>query len=190
MTDSSARPSRTSLLPAIDPKKFEVFEQSFLEARDAVKLARLYLSYAAQESDASISAERLRRGVRALAQLADSQEQVSWLLHELVRLDPQDDGIEMGYWIARPFWGRGFATEAGRALLMLSRMLGHRTIRAGHAVDNPASGKVLRKLGFRPTGEIRSQFSKGRGAETPVARYEKQLETGESSLGPAMVMAA
>ena len=107
-----------------------------------------------------------------------------------IGLDPQDDGIEMGYWIARPFWGRGFATEAGRALLMLSRMLGHRTIRAGHAVDNPASGKVLRKLGFRPTGEIRSQFSKGRGAETPVARYEKQLETGESSLDPAMVMAA
>lgn len=91
MTDSSARPSRTSLLPAIDPKKFDVFEQSFLEARDAVKLARLYLSYAAQESDPKLSAERLRRGVGALAQLAESQEQVSWLLHELVRLDPEDD---------------------------------------------------------------------------------------------------
>ncbi len=90
MTDSSARPSRSSLLPAIDPKKFEVFEQSFLEARDAVKLARLYLSYAAQESDPKASAERLRRGVQALAQLAESQEQVSWLLHELVRLDPED----------------------------------------------------------------------------------------------------
>ncbi|HEY6728307.1 MAG TPA: hypothetical protein VI197_30060, partial [Polyangiaceae bacterium] len=91
MTDSSARPSRSSLLPAIDPKKFEVFEQSFLEARDAVKLARLYLSYAAQESDPKASAERLRRGVQALAQLAESQEQVSWLLHEWVRLDPEDD---------------------------------------------------------------------------------------------------
>lgn len=91
MTDPSARTSRTSLLPAIDPKKFEGLEQSFLEAKDPVKLGRLYLSFAAQQSSAPAAALRLRRGVQSLSQLADSQEQVSWLLHELVRLDPSDE---------------------------------------------------------------------------------------------------
>ena len=53
--------------------------------------------------------------------------------------------------IASPGTTAALATEAGRALIMLARMLGHKTILAGHAVDNPASGKVLQKLGFRPT---------------------------------------
>src|SRR5690606_5251517 len=66
-------------------------EQSFLEAKDPIKLARLTLSYAAQESSAPVAAARLRRGIQNLGQLADGQEQVSWLLHELVRLDPADD---------------------------------------------------------------------------------------------------
>lgn len=102
-----------------------------------------------------------------------------------VGIDGRDEGIELGYWIARPFWGRGFATEAGRALIMLARMIGHRTILAGHAVDNPASGKVLRKLGFRPTGEVRSQFSKGRGAETPVARYVNEIAMAAGMSSPS-----
>jgi RimJ/RimL family protein N-acetyltransferase len=102
-----------------------------------------------------------------------------------IGLDRNDEGAEMGYWIARPFWGQGFATEAGRALLMLARMMGHRKILAGHAVDNPASAKVLEKLGFRATGEVRSQFSKGRGAETPVARYVNETPMTARMSGPS-----
>jgi len=97
----------------------------------------------------------------------------------------EQDGPEFGYWIARPFWGRGFATEAGRALVAIARMLGYRTLQAGHAVDNPASGRVLRKLGFRPTGEVRSQFSKGRGEETPVARYVNEIAMAGGVFGPS-----
>src|SRR5690606_19861607 len=91
MTDPSARPSRTSLLPAIDPEKFEGLEQSFVEAGDPVKLGRLYLSFAAQQSSPPVVSARLKRGVETLTTLANSQEQVSWLLHELVRLDPSDE---------------------------------------------------------------------------------------------------
>ncbi len=91
MTEPSARPSRTSLLPAIDPEKFEQLERSFIEAGDPVKLGRLFLSFAAQKSDTREAVARLRRGIAALGQVADSQEQVSWLLHELVRLDPADE---------------------------------------------------------------------------------------------------
>jgi len=102
-----------------------------------------------------------------------------------IGIDGRDEGTEMGYWIARPFWGRGFATEAGRALIAIARMLGHRTIHAGHALDNPASGKVLRKLGFRATGEVRSQFSKGRGGETPVARYVNEIAMAAGMFDPS-----
>lgn len=108
-----------------------------------------------------------------------------------IGIDPQGEGTELGYWIARPFWGRGFATEAGRALIAIARMLGHRTLLAGHAVDNPASGRVLRKLGFRPTGEVRRQFSKGRGEETLVTRYVNRIAlAGADPDPPAMMRAA
>ncbi len=48
---------------------------------------------------------------------------------------------EIGYWIARPHWGHGYATEAARAVLRIARTLGHRRVTAGHFADNPASGK-------------------------------------------------
>ena len=81
---------------------------------------------------------------------------------------PGDVEPEFGYWIARPYWGRGIATEAGRALIANARdTLRLRRLDAGHFVDNPASGRVLAKLGFRPTGVTRQRFSAGRGAEAP-----------------------
>jgi RimJ/RimL family protein N-acetyltransferase len=75
-----------------------------------------------------------------------------------------DGNREFGYWIARPFWGRGYATEAGRAVLKLARdSLRLPRLHSGHFLDNPASGRVLEKLGFRPTGVIAPRFSVGRG---------------------------
>lgn len=70
--------------------------------------------------------------------------------------------LELGYWIARIHWGRGYATEAGRAMLDIARMLGQEEVRSLHFLDNPASGKVLRKLGFEPTGQIVSRQSRAR----------------------------
>lgn len=73
------------------------------------------------------------------------------------------DEAELGYWIARSHWGQGYATEAARAVLRLAAALGHRRIAAGHFTDNPASGRVLEKVGFRWTGEQVLRFSAGRG---------------------------
>ncbi len=87
--------------------------------------------------------------------------------------------IELGYWIARDHWGRGYATEAARAVLRLAGTLGHRRISAGHFTDNPASGRVLRKIGFRPTGELRPRFSLARGKEAPAVIHA--LTLGNSS---------
>ena len=61
---------------------------------------------------------------------------------------------ELGYWIARDHWGRGYATEAGRAVLALAdASLRLPRIKARRALDNGGSANVLRKLGFQPTGK-------------------------------------
>ncbi|MBD3728449.1 MAG: GNAT family N-acetyltransferase [Sphingomonadales bacterium] len=87
---------------------------------------------------------------------------------------------EIGYWIGRDFWGQGYATEAGRAVLEIARTLGHKRLTAGHFVDNPASGKVLRKLGFLPTGKIRQRHSLARASE--VASVEFELDLGDPEM--------
>lgn len=93
-----------------------------------------------------------------------------------IGIDPHEGQVELGYWIARPHWGQGYATEAGRAVLDVARMLGHQRVVASHFLDNPASGRVLRKLSFVPTGAIRNRHSCGRGGEAPTAEYALDLE--------------
>ena len=75
--------------------------------------------------------------------------------------------VEMGYWIVRAHWGRGYATEAATALIDIGRTLGFSQLEGSHFVDNPASGRVLEKLGFRPLGITAPRMSCARGAEAP-----------------------
>ncbi len=83
---------------------------------------------------------------------------------------------EIGYWMARAHWGQGYATEAAGAVLRIARTLGHRRVVAGHFADNPASGKVLKKLGFVPTGRPGTRFSLARGAMVDSVEYALDLE--------------
>ena len=79
--------------------------------------------------------------------------------------------VELGYWIARQFWGQGYATEAGRGVIEIASTLGYKSLVASHFLDNPASGKVLEKLGFAPTGRVVDRHSCGRGEQAPTAEY-------------------
>ena len=83
--------------------------------------------------------------------------------------------VELGYWIARPHWSRGIATEAARAIVDIARALRLPALEAGHFLDNPASGRVLEKLGFSPTGIIAPRFCLGRGEELPARLYRLKL---------------
>jgi RimJ/RimL family protein N-acetyltransferase len=87
--------------------------------------------------------------------------------------------VELGYWIAKPFWGRGYATEAGAALVEIARTLGFRQLEAAHFIDNPASGRVLEKLGFQSTGLIAPRMNCARGTEVPARLMRLQLGTAE-----------
>lgn len=82
-----------------------------------------------------------------------------------------DDGPwpELGYWIGRPVWGRGYATEATEtALGWAERSWGKRAVTAGYFEDNPASRRVLEKTGFLPTGVTENRWSLARGGDAPT----------------------
>ena len=83
--------------------------------------------------------------------------------------------VELGYWIARAHWGRGLATEAGRQLVEIARTLGLARLEASHFLDNPASGRVLEKLGFQSTGIIAPRLSCARGVEIPARFFRLEL---------------
>ncbi|WP_165793640.1 GNAT family N-acetyltransferase [Hyphococcus luteus] len=84
---------------------------------------------------------------------------------------------ELGYWVSAPARGCGVATEAARAVSHFAfAERSAEKLLAGHFTDNPASGRVLEKTGFRKTGETRKQFSLGRGGEAESARMAMMRE--------------
>ncbi len=78
---------------------------------------------------------------------------------------------ELGFWLGRPFWNRGYATEAARgALRWVKRDWRKSVVVAGHFADNPASGQVLCKAGFLYTGDIERRPSVARGRDDVPTR--------------------
>jgi [ribosomal protein S5]-alanine N-acetyltransferase len=78
---------------------------------------------------------------------------------------------EIGYWIGKPWWGRGFATEAANALVRYCfRDAGINLLECSHFVDNQASQRVIEKLGFKATGSCLA-YCEARNAEIPTRRY-------------------
>ena len=94
--------------------------------------------------------------------------------------------VEMGYWIARTYWSRGFATEACTALVEIARALGLEKLEGAHFIDNPASARVLEKLGFEALGVIAPRMSCARGVEVPARLMRLQLQAGGTEEDEAM----
>jgi RimJ/RimL family protein N-acetyltransferase len=86
-----------------------------------------------------------------------------------------EHGGELVYWIAPEYWGQGYATEAGGAVLSLARTLGHRQITALDGADNVPSGRVLAKLGFRATGDTSLRVCRARGVLTAPLVHRRDL---------------
>jgi RimJ/RimL family protein N-acetyltransferase len=137
-------------------------------------LARAPWPYRLRDAEDFLARER---GPHEIANLIFLRGEGAPILVGSVGLGPTDEGgIELGYWIARPYWGRGIATEAGRALIAHARDgLRLRALEAGHFADNPASGRVLAKLGFKPSGTTRGRYSAGRDAIAPCREFTLDL---------------
>ncbi len=68
---------------------------------------------------------------------------------------------ELGYWIGVPYWGHGYATEAARCVVDYAlTTLNLARVHAHHLSRNPASGKVMRKIGMKFEGCRRRHFLK------------------------------
>ena len=81
---------------------------------------------------------------------------------------------ELGYSLGRAYWGRGYATEAVRAMLDHAGPLGLRQLDAYSFIDNPASARVLEKAGFTELGVVVRRYP-ARGGQREVRHYRKKL---------------
>jgi RimJ/RimL family protein N-acetyltransferase len=78
-----------------------------------------------------------------------------------LRLASEHRNAELGYWIGLPYWGRGYGTEAARELLRYGfEELNLHRIFASHFKQNPASGRILKKIGMRYEGCQREHLCK------------------------------
>lgn len=78
-----------------------------------------------------------------------------------MRLELDHHRAELGYWLGVPYWGRGYATEAANAMVRYGfDTLGLNRIYAQHVRENPASGRVLQKIGMRYEGCLRNHICK------------------------------
>jgi RimJ/RimL family protein N-acetyltransferase len=78
-----------------------------------------------------------------------------------LRISQEHRKAELGYWIGKPFWGNGYATEASRKLIQFGfDELDLNRIYASHFVRNPASGSVLRNSGMEFEGRRRQDVLK------------------------------
>jgi RimJ/RimL family protein N-acetyltransferase len=83
---------------------------------------------------------------------------------------------DLGYWLGAAYWGKGYATEAVRALIDYAfGALGHDALHAGARVSNPASRRVLQKCGFQWTG-VGLYRIRAINSSAPVDRF--RLERG------------
>jgi [ribosomal protein S5]-alanine N-acetyltransferase len=78
-----------------------------------------------------------------------------------LRVDEQHQHAELGYWLGVPYWGQEYATEASREMIRYGfETLALHRIFASHFKQNPASGRVLKKLGMRYEGCQREHLRK------------------------------
>lgn len=86
-------------------------------------------------------------------------------------VDLREDGPEVGYWLGVAYWGRGFATEAVRAVIDHAfGDLEHEALISGARVNNPASRRVLEKCGFQWTG-VRLSRIRAINSAAPIDRF-------------------
>ncbi len=78
-----------------------------------------------------------------------------------LKIDRQHDKAELGYWVGKPFWNFGYATEAAQALVDYGfRELALNRVHAAHMARNPSSGRVMEKIGMRLEGTAREDLKK------------------------------
>jgi len=78
-----------------------------------------------------------------------------------LEINQEHDRAELGYWIGKPYWGQSYCTEAARAVARFAfEGLNLNRVHAMHFSRNPASGRVMQKIGMRHEGSLRQHIRK------------------------------
>jgi len=71
------------------------------------------------------------------------------------------ESAEIGYWIGKPYWRKGYCTEAAEAVLRYGfQVLGLNRVYATHMTRNPRSGRVMQKIGMKHEGQMRQAWKR------------------------------
>ena len=101
-------------------------------------------------------------------------------------IETEHSEAELGFWVAVECWGQGYATDAARAILAFGfGPLGLNRIFAHHMVRNPASGRVLAKLGMKQEGLLRQRVRKWGVFEDVVLMAVLRQEWADAQSRPA-----
>ena len=135
------------------------------DRRIAENTARIPHPYGAEDAEEFIASVNRQDGSVTFTIVLDSS------LIGVCGIDLRPDGAELGYWLGAPYWGRGYATEAVRAVIDHAfGELGHEVLLSGARVSNPASRRVLEKCGFQWTG-VRLSRIRAINSAAPVDRF-------------------
>lgn len=182
-----ARTKRLTLRPGW-PEDARALSEAIGHEAVATKLARVPWPYALGDAHDYLARPRGSTDPLFLILL---HEGANTRLIGGIGIHAEEDGTrQLGYWLTPDAWRRGYATEAGRAVIEMARhALGYKRLHAWHFIDNPASGRVLTKLGFRPTGRVEPRPSLARGGETLGANYELALADEDTTDDPVRMAA-
>lgn len=90
---------------------------------------------------------------------------------------------ELGFWLGEDYWRQGFATEASRAVVAYAFTVGNlEALTSANFIDNPASARILTKLGFTANGRMRTR-SVARGHEIDCTTWRLEREAAQVIYG-------
>jgi RimJ/RimL family protein N-acetyltransferase len=148
-------------IDARDASRIAVLAGDWDIARMTARIPHPYSLVDADQWIASIASDEFVRAV----------EYNGELIGAVGYIERDSTQAEIGYWIGKPWWGNGYATEAARALIEhCFRDVGFKRLTCGHFIDNSASARVIKKLGFRPVGSG-AQWCEARKSEVQIIKY-------------------
>jgi len=105
--------------------------------------------------------EELEKGEQVTFAIAHREEQYLIGAIGLSGISQEHETAEVGYWIGKPYWNQGYCTEAVEAMLQYAfEELKLNRVYARHFKRNPASGRVMQKVGMKHEGCLRQHFKK------------------------------
>ncbi len=175
MSDVSIRTDRLVLRPP-RPGDLDRCAELLGDYEVAKMLSRVPYPYDMDQGRASLSrAQESWRDMRQAGQLT-FQIDLDGQMIGSVAFKKLQETPEIGYWLGRAYWGKGFMSEAvGAAVGWLFNNFAHTRIACEAMTDNPASLNVAEKLGFTRVGEV-GCVSASRGGTVPAIRAEVTRE--------------